>query len=148
MPRNRYKRKSSVSRFWAKVQKTDHCWLWVAGTSKGYGMFYCDGKVQVAHLWIWEQVNGPVPEGLELDHASSKGCTSRNCVRLDHLEPVTHKENMLRGKGFASMNAQKTHCPKGHSYTGNNLYVNLNGWRSCKICKRADVRRFRIRSKS
>lgn len=41
---------------------------------------------------LWVKENGPVPEGFELDHL----CRQRDCVRLDHLELVTHRENMRR----------------------------------------------------
>ena len=27
-----------------------------------------------------------------------------------------------------------THCPKGHPYSGDNLYINTNGYRCCKKC--------------
>jgi hypothetical protein len=31
-------------------------------------------------------------------------------------------------------NRDKTHCPQGHEYTGNNLYRTNQGWRQCKMC--------------
>jgi hypothetical protein len=41
---------------------------------------------------------------LELDHI----CRVRNCVNPDHLEPVTHAENMRRSSNW------RTHCKRGH----------------------------------
>jgi hypothetical protein len=38
---------------------------------------------------------GPVPEGMELDHL----CRVHPCVNPEHLEPVTPRENKLRGEG-------------------------------------------------
>src|SRR5262245_2571494 len=85
----------SWNRFWAQVVVTqDGCWLWTGGTtSAGYGRFeYGDGK-QPAHRIAYEALVGPIPDGLELDNV----CRNPRCVRPDHLEPVTHLENMLRG---------------------------------------------------
>lgn len=55
-----------------------------------------DAREPVAHRYAWEYVNGPIPEGYILDHL----CRFRACIRLDHLEPVTHRENTLRGKAI------------------------------------------------
>ena len=35
---------------------------------------------------------GPIPDGREIDHL----CRNHRCVNPDHLEPVTHLENMRR----------------------------------------------------
>ena len=40
-----------------------------------------------------------------------------------------------------------THCPKGHPYSGKNLYITKKGARSCKECTREAKRRFRIKQK-
>lgn len=70
------------------------CWVWTGNfQTHGYGTITVDGKGRVAHRFRWEKVNGPVPDGLELDHL----CRNRACVNLDHLEPVTHAENVRRG---------------------------------------------------
>ncbi|MEX5713458.1 HNH endonuclease signature motif containing protein [Parafrankia sp. FMc6] len=50
-----------------------------------------------AHRWAWEKVNGPIPEGFELDHVWTRGCKRRDCIRLSHLQVVTHRENVRRG---------------------------------------------------
>lgn len=71
------------------------CWIWPrAQQARGYGTTYRNGKTILAHRALWERTNGPIPEGLELDHL----CRVPACVRPDHMEPVTHRENMLRGK--------------------------------------------------
>jgi len=69
-----------------------------------------------------------------LDHL----CKTRQCVNPDHLEAVTHKENIRRGetgKHNNHHNKFKTHCPQGHEYSKENMYVYLNGGRQCKTCK-------------
>jgi hypothetical protein len=77
---------------------TSPCWLW-QGTvaSTGYGQIRHSvagyGRTLMAHRFFWEQRNGPVPEGLDLDHL----CRVRACCNPDHLEPVTRRENVLRG---------------------------------------------------
>lgn len=68
-----------------------HEWL-KARNDRGYGTTAA-GEGRLAHRVIWERERGPVPAGLELDHL----CRNRWCVNPDHLEPVTHKENMRRG---------------------------------------------------
>ncbi len=111
------------------------CWLWSGTTNFGYGIFWLQGKRFCrAHKFAYELFKGPVPAGLELDHL----CRTRCCVNPDHLEPVTTRENTLRGNSFAGVNARKTHCPQGHPYSEENTYKNPaypNG-RYCRQCER------------
>lgn len=121
-------------RFWAKVNKTDTCWLWTACTfSNGYGKFairhnYSRG----AHRVAYELSRGPIPSGLSLDHL----CRVTLCVRPDHLEAVTHRVNVLRGTSPSAISAVKTHCPQGHEYTEANTYRDKKGKRACRTCAR------------
>ena len=83
--------------FWQKVDRTGPCWVWLANTNdKGYGTFWIGpprrGHVK-AHRFAYETEIGPVPAGFELDHL----CRNRACVRPSHLEPVSHRENCVRG---------------------------------------------------
>ena len=57
------------------------------------------------------------------------------CVNPDHLEIVTNKENILRGIGITAINAKKTHCIRGHKLVKENLIIEKNGSRQCRICK-------------
>ena len=92
----------SVERFFWKVQKTDTCWLWTDSVSgSGYGQFWQLGARIQAHQIAFRDLIGPIPEGLTLDHL----CRVRACVNYAHLEPVTNRENILRGVGFAARNA-------------------------------------------
>ena len=127
-------RGSAIERVWNHVDRTDDCWLWTGGTwDFGYGKFNpSKGEVVRAHRWLWELARGPTPKGLELDHL----CRPPACVRPDHLEPVTHQENLRRGSGWAGTNARKTHCPKGHEYTEANTYrqASRGNGRVCRTC--------------
>jgi hypothetical protein len=120
-------------RFWKRVDKTDTCWNYVGTrTSSGYGHVYTgpNRRRDVAHRFSYELIVGPIPEGLQLDHL----CRNRLCVNPEHLEPVTQRENTLRGIGFSAQNARKTRCPKGHGYSS--LRADGRG-RRCLACERA-----------
>jgi len=76
------------------------CWLWMGETNnKGYGRIvrgnnhYGLRERFLAHRVSYELVNGPVPEGMDLDHK----CRVRLCVNPAHLEPVSRSENNRRG---------------------------------------------------
>ena len=122
-------------RFWAKVEKTETCWLWTASRSTGsYGRFTNGGHVY-AHRFVYELLIGPIPDGLTLDHL----CRVRHCVNPAHLEPVTIRENILRGETRAAANVAKTHCLRGHLLAGANL-TKAKGRRSCRTCMNAHGR--------
>lgn len=132
------RRRPEADRFWEKVNKDGPipercpdlgpCWLWTAGLQKGYGMFA--SHVIGAHVWAYTTLVGPIPKGLELDHL----CYVRACVNPAHLEPVTKRENILRGESFAAKHARKTHCKNGHPFAGENLII--KDCRRCLTCLR------------
>ena len=111
------------------------CWLWMGGTRRGYGAFWYKGRTVQAHRVSYELYVGMISKDLDLDHT----CRVRHCVNPAHLEPVTNKENVLRGEGHTAVNARKTHCPKGHPFTGPNLVL-ISGKRRCRQCKNAHAR--------
>lgn len=113
------------------------CWLWLGHLQRGYARFRANGRKHVAHRWSWEHVNGPVPEGLQLDHL----CRRRACVNPSHLEPVTARENNLRGASVTAANARQTHCRRGHAFTADNTYTFRNS-RVCRECRREYMRAY------
>jgi len=138
-----------IVRFWSYVNKTETCWLWTGQlTDRGYGVFY-DGVKQVrAHRFSYELHVGPIPEGHEIDHVKTSECTHRNCIRPDHLEPVTHQVNVLRGNADAALNAVKTHCLRGHEFTPENTIQRKDGGRECRTCGRARNQAYQRRIRS
>lgn len=136
-------------RFWEKVDQDgpNGCWIWTGTKNEqGYGRFalFCRPTRQVrAYRYSYELLVGPIPEGLELDHL----CRNRGCVNPDHLEPVTHRENTLRGFNPAGMNARKTHCIHGHEFTEKNTIHTKRGGRHCRACKNRDAREYRRRQR-
>jgi hypothetical protein len=122
-----------MERFLGKVAiQEDGCWLWtgVTGGSAGrYGYFRegtkrTDPKVP-AHRWVYEQLVGPIPVELELDHL----CRVRLCVNPSHLEPVTHPENSRR--------ARLDRCRSGrHDLTvvTNQRFDSQGRRRGCRAC--------------
>ena len=104
------------------------CWLFVGSKDRhGYGRKRFRGRVWSAHRVMWTLMRGEIPDGMECDHL----CRVRACVNPQHLEIVTHRENMRRGHF-----GQKSHCPKGHPYSEANT-AHYAGWRRCRTCYRA-----------
>lgn len=125
-------------RFMAKVRVNPEtgCWVWMGACNNiGYGNMWVRGRSAVAHRISYCHHVGPIPDGLDLDHL----CRVRNCVNPAHLEPVTRRENILRGTGpqvAAEKNWAKTHCTRGHPYSGDNLYFDAkNKKRQCHACR-------------
>lgn len=123
---------STQQRFWSKVELdcNDKCWNWLGHLRNGYGRFNLNNLLVTAHRFSYELLVGQIPEGLQLDHL----CRNRKCVNPKHLEPVTLKENVLRGHGLTAKYAKRTHCDKGHPFIKENIYNTKSGVRCCKIC--------------
>ena len=105
--------------------------------TSGYPSFKLARRTRLVARWLWERTYGPL-EALELDHL----CRNPRCLRFSHLEPVTHLENVRRGRAGWNSRA-KTHCPRGHSFDPANTHVYL-GRRVCRACKREKQRERRL----
>ena len=134
-----------ADRIWSKVEKAGSCWLWTGYIQGGYGMVKESGGRRVlAHRAVYEILTGKIPEGLQLDHL----CRVRHCVNPGHLEPVTQKENILRGISFSARNAAKSECPRGHSYDAANTRRDKYGKRHCRTCHHINETARRARLKA
>ena len=119
-------------RFWEKVgiidrgSKLGECFEWQAcKNNQGYGTFrpVKNGKLWLAHRYSYLTLIGNLEIGFVIDHL----CRNPLCVRPEHLEQITQKENMWRALA-------KTHCKRGHAMQGTNLFYYPSGKRECRLC--------------
>lgn len=127
-------RPSDLGRFWTRVRRDESgCWFWTGKLNRdGYARFSIKSGQVRAHRIAFEHWRGPIPVGYQLDHL----CRIRHCVNPDHLEVVTARENTMAPGSLAitKQNLEKTHCPAGHVYDGENLYVDSTRRRHCRAC--------------
>lgn len=132
-------RPNTLETLMLRTQRDGECLLWQgAKNRRGYGSVSVQGRIKPAHVAVFELAVGAVPMGLELDHL----CRRPSCVNPKHLEPVTHRENVLRGTSPAALHAVKKHCEKGHPYTPENTSLFDGGRRRCRTCINARNRNY------
>jgi len=162
MPAGHYPHKSKpvLERLLAKVSvdPITGCWLWTGTVDAGgYARIKVGGRngtMASAHRVSYELHVKPIPEGLDIDHL----CRVRHCVNPDHMEPVTHRDNVVRGlaptvsvAAAAAIKLARTHCKQGHEYTEDNTYVytrsNGKTHRQCRMCQHVRVTKPSYRAK-
>ena len=67
----------------------------------------------------------------------------RRCHTLEHGKTFSPEVTALGIRSAAEKRRAISHCPAGHEYAGDNLYVTPTGRRSCKECNRAAKRKYR-----
>jgi hypothetical protein len=130
---------------------TSSCWQWASSVDpvNGYGSLGVPDKTgrnrtRRAHRMMWQLINGPIPDGLLLDHV----CHNRACVNVHHLRLVTPYMNTVHNSGSdAALLSRQTHCKRGHEFTPENTYYNAGTThRQCRECRRIrDRKRVRPR---
>lgn len=145
-------REREDERFWryAMPEPNSGCWLWIGSINRdGYAHFIVKEneagvKFQRGARWSYSRFVGPIPEGKVIDHK----CRVRCCVNPSHLECVSVWENTFRGEGPSAKNKRKVFCIRGHELGGNNIYVNENGGRTCKICLKMHTEEYRAAARA
>jgi hypothetical protein len=132
---------SAKDRFWAKVKKTQTCWLWIgAKTSAGYGMFNPAGRDQAELIYAHRfamKLTGIDIDGREGHHV----CPNKNCIRI-HPKHVVDVPSQHNPDSPSHLNRLKTHCKRGHLLKGQNLipWHSTKGHRACRTCQNAAKR--------
>ncbi len=120
------------------------CWRWTGSHGpKGYGFISTSGRTRAVHRVAYEIWNGPIPDGLEIDHE----CRVRDCINPEHLRAMTHRENVRR-----AVRSRRTHCRRGHRYTDKTAKIRVrNGteYRDCRPCRHLQevARKKRVRKR-
>lgn len=129
-----------------EAYRVDESGCWVATvpmSPAGYGYIFRDGTKKPLHRVAWEELRGPIPDGMELDHL----CRNRACCNPDHLEPVSHAENVRRGIA-GEVNRERmlarTTCKNGHPWDSENT-KQTGRQRKCRTCEREQQRARRAR---
>ena len=130
-------------RLWAKVEKTETCWIWTGTVSKyGYGIITYGGRFLRAHRVAYELEIGAVPTEMHVHHE----CGTKLCVNPAHLSVLSPSEHSSIHASGRSAKGRKltpaTHCKRGHEFTPENTYVRPSGKRICKACRLVRNRRF------
>lgn len=107
----------------------DH-WLFTGSVnSDGYGKTWDGSRTVLAHRVAWTLDAGvQIPDGLTVDHR----CHVLLCCNPEHLQLLANVDNARK-----NLQGVKTHCPSGHPYDGENLFVDRRGHRRCRACARA-----------
>jgi len=117
------------------------CWEYPTLNESGYGVIGAGprgGKTIRVHRLVFEYVNGPIPDGLHLDHL----CRNRACANPDHLEPVTAGENVRRGE----RKGNQAQCAQGHKFTPENTRTTPRQ-RVCRECEKQRGIEYRARKR-
>lgn len=83
-------------RLWSQVDRTDDCWSWTGCTDgRGYGVIRRNGRQERVHRAVLVLAGTAIPEGMAVDHK----CHNTLCVRPDHLQVVTPRQNSENRRG-------------------------------------------------
>ena len=128
-----------VARLMSHVKRLKNgCWHWTGSAgSYGYAQVTFRGGHDSAHRLFYRVFVAAIPRGFVIHHR----CRNRRCVNPDHLEATVTADNVRRTilRGPEHYNAAKTHCKRGHPFSGTNLIVEFRPdgarRRACRICQ-------------
>lgn len=86
---------SQIDGFWARVDKTETCWNWTRGTTKGYAHLRVNNKMVYGHRLAYQLTHGIITREQKVDHM----CHNTVCVNPEHLRIVTSKQNSENVRG-------------------------------------------------
>ncbi len=113
-------------RLWQRVEKTATCWVWTGADVKGYG-----------RIGLGRRGDGQIATINCIMHR----CDNPPCCNPAHLWLGTRTDNhadmVQKGRNPTNGNERKTHCPQGHAYTPENVYITSIGGRRCRTCHNA-----------
>lgn len=140
-----------IDRFHDKyfVHPTTGCWLWTGFTSHaGYGLIKGpppDLRILKAHRVSYEAFNGPITEGLVVDHV----CNTKRCVNPEHLQLLTPRENIMRSNHPTIVALWLNQCVRGHDLSDPaNVIMNTDGVRRCRVCRRVRDKRNKAKARA
>jgi hypothetical protein len=141
-----------TERFMSKIdfRSSDKgCWIWKGNIDRpntpfAYGRFWYNRTTVMAHRFSFEIIGKRViPADYQIDHL----CKNSLCVKPEHLEAVSQKENSNRSNNPMAINSRKTHCLNGHELVDENLYIASDGHRKCYTCIKIRAKQFRENNK-
>ena len=138
----------TVESLMALAERAGDCIVW-RGTarSNGYGVTVYMGKQTTTHRIMYQLHTGnPVPADMEVDHT----CNTRLCINPEHLQMVSHVENMKLGA------QRRLTCRAGHDWNDDNTYIAVvkrkqggtREQRYCRVCRAIAQQNFRDRIQS
>jgi hypothetical protein len=131
---------SDRERLNASFVENEGCWLWQKGkTERGYGRMHFRGKNWKAHRVAYTLFVGEIPEGMTVDHL----CMAPACVNPAHFRLLSLSANMRLSNRRCLAFSTRTHCDKGHPFSGDNLYRSKEGARVCKACRNEYAQKYR-----
>src|SRR5438105_3903724 len=137
-------------RFFAKVHFTDECWIWTGKRiPAGYGRISIGNVGFYVHRIMHLAAIGPIPAGYQIDHL----CRNTSCVRPDHLEAVTPRENVMRSLSMTVLLHMSPKCMRGHDKSIHGG-TKKDGRFNCRKCdaiahqRRSDLKRAALGAKA
>ena len=115
----------------------DRCWVWPGRIRKEDGRAMASRDY--AYRTVYEAATG-IALGPNVGHHT---CENPACINPWHIDGISQSDH-VKGHGLPGDwgQADKTHCPWDHPYDEENTYVDPNGGRHCRKCRRRNKQRY------